>query len=130
MPVNNKLTTAVVEELINSLNVETTLPSPTIRQIVDDVLKGKSETDVVAAHSQTLEGRADDHTRFGSLPDIQTIAAYAVAIKTIYEVVVMLRDDQDIREGLAHLKKVANDVFKYLSETEVEAVLRRLWKSP
>ena len=124
-----KLTTAVVEELIKNLNVETTLPPPAITQIVDEVLKGKSGTEVVASRSQNLGSRTDDHTRFGSLADIQTAAAYAVAIKAIYDTVVVLRDDQNIRGALAHIKRTASDVFKYLNEKDVEVVLQQLWKS-
>lgn len=117
------LTDSVVLDCMADLNVMTTLPSPTVAAVVSKALQGTSETEIVA------DWRAQndvERTTLGSLEDIRYIAEYAVAIRTIYEVVVYLGGRPEVQQVLSRLNELAVEAVKKLNPSEIKAIVQRV----
>ena len=120
----NNLTSSDVTEVLHELNVETTLPITTLTEVVNEVLNGISTQNVV-----NLRRQANTHrSTFGSLADIQYVAEYALAIKTIYEVVVYFNGRPEIKDVIEKLKDKVPDIPELFDDSNIDKVVSRFVK--
>ena len=106
--------------ILDEVSFDTPLSTPSVESILQEASDGIALKEIVASR---FEHGTENRTTFGTLADVQYVAQYALAIKTIYEVMIFFADRPEVEEIIAEAGRRIKDFAARFSADEI----RRLY---
>lgn len=107
--------------ILDELSFDTPLSAPSVESIIQEASDGIALKKIVASR---VEHDADNRTTFGTLADVQYVAQYAIAIKTIYEVMIFFAERPEVEEMIAEAERRIQEFSAQFSTDEIRRLYR------
>lgn len=108
--------------LLNELSFDTPLSIPVIESIIQETCNGAALKDIVTSR---FEHGTESRTTFDTLADVQYLAQYALAVKTVYEVMIFFAERPEVENIIAEAERRIKVFAARFSVDEI----RRLYKA-